>query len=333
MSVTKSQYRSLFAEHINPSYRGSNNHSRSRSSSIARHNVSRKTSSSVSNNASDHSERSMLSTSDKSSPPMYSTAYFQPEPSRNVVRVYPKPEGDRVRSVTIRLRGDCHGEILTTSATFHAYDGLLNQIQSTLLKNFGKGAIGIATPRGKLITEDWQIYQLGFPGASTTFCNVVYSRDDYKSHPPILARASNVLLELGKNDFGYSSSRSGMFMYIDPNLGYDTTYIDQAGLKVIPANEMDYQKEIAIKKGYYYHDMGLPGYDEISLFKYGSACYAADCRCCQGWIRSRRPQTQRSRRQSTRQRPQIPEIQLQDYDGLTLEERRYILFRATKQRR
>lgn len=308
MSVTKSQYRSLFAEY-----------SRSKT---PKNGLPRKESP-TSSTSSDHSKRSQS----PNSPPRYATAYVQPNlsPSREVVRIYPKPEGDRVRSVTIRLRGDCHGEILTTSATFHAYDGLLNQIQSTLLKNFGKGAIGIATPRGKVITEDWQIYQLGFPGASTTFCNVVYSRDDHASHPPILVRASNVLLEVNKNDFGYSPSRSsGMFMFIDPNLGYDTTYIDQAGLNVTPADEMDYQKEIAINKGYYYHNHGLPAYDEISIasniFKYGSPCYAAECRCCQGWIRSsRRP---------VRRRPQVPEVQLQDYDGLTLEERRHILRRS-----
>lgn len=114
-------------------------------------------------------------------------------------------------------------------------------------------------------------------------------------------------------------------MYLDPNENYSTMYVDQAGLSFVRPKEAEFQKELAISKGYYYHkDMtGLPSYDEISLIQFGNACFSADCCCCQGWIRSQREAStpQRTRRQVPRWRG----IDLQDYDGLTLEERRYLV--------
>lgn len=50
-------------------------------------------------------------------PPAYSPQAVG-ERSRRPVRLYTKPDADQVLSVTIRLRGDSHGEIFTTTATF-----------------------------------------------------------------------------------------------------------------------------------------------------------------------------------------------------------------------
>lgn len=257
-------------------------------------------------------------------------------------------------SVTIRLRGDSYGEIFTTSATFQyvspplppppptipsgcciilscvltifssysAYDGLQNQIQSCLYKNFGKGAIGIATPRGKVITEDWQIYQLAYLGFSTSFCNVVYAREDQKIHSRIILPAAKVLVEVNKKDPG--RAKSSVFMYLDPNESYSTKYIDQPGLSTVLPENKGVQEDLAVGKGYYYKDMqGLPSYDDVnpSARTFGKACYSKDCECCQGWIRSQRGPEQRVRPSG----PRWKGIELQDYDGLTLAERRYLL--------
>lgn len=203
-----------------------------------------------------------------------------------------------------------------------AFDGLQNQIQACLFKNFGKGAIGIATPRGKVITHDWQIYQLTYPGFSSSICDVVYTREDEKNHPAIVVRAAKLLLEVNKKDF--NSTGSKLFMYLDPNKSYFTKYIDQPGLSILSEEEMSLQEDLAVRKGYYYKDMGgLPSYDEVDLFGFGKACFSADCRCCQGWMRTQRngPSPQRQQQE----RPRWRRIELQDYDGLTLAERRYLV--------
>lgn len=213
-----------------------------------------------------------------------------------------------------------------------AYDGLQNQIQACLYKNFGKGAIGIATPRGKVITEDWQIYQLAYPGFSSSFCNVVYAREDQQIHTPIIATATKVLVEVNKKDLGRDRSRTGFsqFLYIDPNESYSTKYIDQTGLNLVLPENKSSQEDLAVRKGYYYKDLrGLPTYDEISPSAFGKACFSASCECCQGWMNAQTggliPRPQRPQRPRPQTNSRWKGIELQDYDGLTLAERKHLL--------
>lgn len=116
-------------------------------------------------------------------------------------------------------------------------------------------------------------------------------------------------------------------MYLDPNETYSTKYIDQTGLSIVLPENKSVQEDLAVGKGYYYKEMrGLPSYDEInpSAATFGKACYSASCECCQGWISSRRvaPTTPQRSQKSV---PRWKGIELQDYDGLTLQERRYLL--------
>lgn len=115
-------------------------------------------------------------------------------------------------------------------------------------------------------------------------------------------------------------------MYLDPNEAYATKYIDQTGLSIVLPENKSVQEDLAVGKGYYYKEMrGLPSYEEInpSSQTFGKACYSASCECCQGWIGARRvaPSPQRSQKSV----PRWKGIELQDYDGLTLQERRYLL--------
>lgn len=113
-------------------------------------------------------------------------------------------------------------------------------------------------------------------------------------------------------------------MHLDPNESYSTKYIDQPGLSIVLPENKNAQEDLAVGKGYYYKDMrGLPSYDEINPSTFGKSCFSASCECCQGWMRSQRggstPQPTR------RAGPRWKGIDLQDYDGLTLAERRYLL--------
>lgn len=114
-------------------------------------------------------------------------------------------------------------------------------------------------------------------------------------------------------------------MHIDPNESYATKYIDQPGLNIVLPENKGAQENLAIEKGYYYKDMrGLPSYDEINPSTFGKACFSASCECCQGWMRSP-PKAGLSPQTKRRAGPGWKGIELQDYDGLTLAERRYLL--------
>lgn len=114
-------------------------------------------------------------------------------------------------------------------------------------------------------------------------------------------------------------------MHIDPNESYATKYIDQPGLKIVLPENKGAQEDLAVGKGYYYKDMrGLPSYDEINPSTFGKACFSASCECCQGWMLSP-PRVGLTPQPTRRAGPRWKGIELQDYDGLTLAERRYLL--------
>lgn len=124
MSIAKSKYRSLFSDVVGPVRRSSRGQA-----TAARHAPLRKPSAVADTHPAFAS--SPLDPARTTGPPAY-----QPpnQRSRKTLKVYPKPEGDQVLSVTIRLRGDCDGEILTTTATFQ-YDPLSQSPSSILITN------------------------------------------------------------------------------------------------------------------------------------------------------------------------------------------------------
>ncbi|RPB04063.1 hypothetical protein L873DRAFT_516067 [Choiromyces venosus 120613-1] len=248
--------------------------------------------------------------------------------------------------VTVRLRGDFGGMVHTTSITFHALDGLGRQIDAALNRHFGAGAIGIATPTGKVVTEDYQIYRLRYPGYSYTFCNVVYDRGYEDQHPPITIPSQKILLEVADDDIAIDGGER--IRYLDPGFNYNTTYTDHAGLSITKPEQHQYQQQLAVQRGdYCVPHSELPSYECVPQRRIsqrvGDACFS--CVCCRNWIAhileeyggqaletmaSRGPSNCRPARRRAlishrvmhaRDRP----LRARDFDGLSLEQRRMLV--------
>ncbi|CUS10065.1 unnamed protein product [Tuber aestivum] len=248
--------------------------------------------------------------------------------------------------VTVRLRGDVDGMVHTTSVTFHAFDGLERQIDAALNRHFGAGAVGIASPMGKVITEDYQIHQLRYPGYSYTFCNVVYDRGYENQHPPITIPSQKILLEVADDDIAIDGGER--IRYVDPAFNYSTVYIDHAGLAVTRPEQHHYQRQLAVQRGdYYVPGNDLPSYECVPPRKLsqrvGDACFA--CVCCRSWIAhfleeyggqaletmaSRGPSNWRPARRRVLTNHRVMywhdrPLRARDFDGLNLEQRRTLV--------
>ncbi|KAG0633143.1 hypothetical protein HOY80DRAFT_993352 [Tuber brumale] len=266
------------------------------------------------------------------------------EPRTSIVREGALVAG--VMRVTVRLRGDFGGMILTTSVTFHACDGLGRQIDAALNRHFGEGAVGIASPTGKVITEDYQMYQLRYPGYSYTFCDVVYDRGYENQHPPITIPSQKILLEVADDDIAIDGGER--MRYVDPAFNYSTIYTDHAGLSITKPEQHEYQKQVAVRLGdYYVPRSDLPSYECVPPRKLsqrvGDACFA--CVCCRNWIAhfleeygghaletmaSRGPSSCRSARRRALASHRVMyahdrPLRARDFDGLSLEQRRMLV--------
>lgn len=227
-----------------------------------------------------------------------------------------------------------------------AFDGLGRQIDAALNRHFGAGAVGIASPTGKVITEDYQMYQLRYPGYSYTFCNVVYDRGYESQHPPITIPSQRILLEVADDDIAIDGGER--IRYVNPAFNYSTTYIDHAGLSVTKPEQHEYQKQLAVQRGdYYVPHSELPSYECVPPRKLsqrvGDACFA--CVCCRSLIAhfleeyggqaletmaSRGPSNPRSARRRVLASHRVMyghdrPLRARDFDGLSLEQRRTLV--------
>ena len=216
---------------------------------------------------------------------------------------------------------------------------------AALARNFGPGAIGIATPRGNVITEDYQIYQFLYPEHSYTFCNVVYDPKRRREHPPITVTTRHVLVEVAEDDITLDGG--DRLRYIDPGSNYRTTYMDSAWIQVTDLHTHERMKQLAIERGDYFVPSGdLPPYDCVPVTRSNvravDACYS--CACCRSWMaRLLEEHGGRDLGLVVPEPPQPPsrtlpgaelrQPRLQDFDGLTLEQRRRLVRVSAGRRR
>jgi hypothetical protein len=134
--------------------------------------------------------------------------------------------------------------------------------------------------------------------------------------------------------------------YIHPGHRYTTTYSDSPWLSATSPHAHENQRELAIQRGDYLSwDVGLPAYDYVPAQSHSStdqACFA--CTCCRSWIAHALEEhggrglqrmasmglprsmltTPPSRARLRPQRNQR-QLQVRDFDGLNLEQRRRLV--------